>query len=130
MKANRETQRQARQLFRLCLVDGRLDEQRLGDVVAHIIEEKPRRYLSLLTVIHRLARLHGERRRAVVETAVPTTPALVEAMGAALRQRHGGDLTVEFQHNPELLGGARVKIGDNVWDHSVSARLEALARAI
>jgi hypothetical protein len=29
--------------------------------------------------------------------------------------------------NPELLGGIRVKVGSDVWDGSVKARLEALS---
>jgi F-type H+-transporting ATPase subunit delta len=32
--------------------------------------------------------------------------------------------------NPELLGGIRVKVGSDVWDGSVKARLEGLAASL
>ena len=43
-----------------------------------------------------------------------------------LRRRYGNDLTAEFKVNPELLGGMRVKVGSDVWDGSVKARLTEL----
>jgi F-type H+-transporting ATPase subunit delta len=45
---------------------------------------------------------------------------------ANLRSRYGDDLTAEFRTNPELLGGLRIKIGDDVWDGSVRHRLNQL----
>jgi len=43
-----------------------------------------------------------------------------------LRRRYGDDLTTEFRTNPDLLGGLRIKIGDDVWDGSVKNRLHKL----
>jgi F-type H+-transporting ATPase subunit delta len=43
-----------------------------------------------------------------------------------LKVRYGEDLTTEFRTNPELLGGLRIKIGDDVWDGSVRNRLSQL----
>ena len=44
---------------------------------------------------------------------------------AGLRARFG-ELTTEFRRNPALIGGLRVQIGNNVWDGSIQARLEAI----
>jgi len=130
MKANREIQRQARQVFRHCQVDGRVSDTRLREVVDIIASSRPRGYLGILQALARLVRLDEERRRAVVECAVDAGPAFVESITKALRQSRGDDLTLEFRRNPGLLGGVRVRIGNDVWDHSVNARLESLARSI
>jgi F-type H+-transporting ATPase subunit delta len=47
-----------------------------------------------------------------------------------LRARYGDDLTIEFKTNPTLLGGLRVKLGDDVWDGSVRNRLRTLQEQI
>jgi F-type H+-transporting ATPase subunit delta len=39
-------------------------------------------------------------------------------------------VTAEFQTNPELIGGLRVKLGSDVFDGSIRARLDALATAV
>ena len=45
----------------------------------------------------------------------------------SLKRLKGGDVTVEFATNPGLIGGMRVKIGDDVYDGSVRTRLTALS---
>lgn len=43
-----------------------------------------------------------------------------------LRHEHGEELQVRYEVEPALLGGLRIHIGDQVIDHSVAARLDAL----
>jgi F-type H+-transporting ATPase subunit delta len=47
-----------------------------------------------------------------------------------LKARYGDDLTIEFKTNSTLLGGLRVKLGDDVWDGSVRNRLRTLQEQI
>jgi len=44
--------------------------------------------------------------------------------------KYGRPLALRFAVLPELLGGIRVKVGSDVWDGSVKARLEALQTAL
>jgi len=57
MKTSRQTVREARRLFRLCLVDGSLDESLVRGVVQQIIDAGRPGSLSLLTRFQRLVRL-------------------------------------------------------------------------
>ncbi len=125
MKLSREARRQSRELFKLALVDGRLDTTRLEQVFAGVAEKKPRSYLQILKELTRLVRLEVERHHAIVESAVPLEPAKAREYEAGLKKRFG-DITAEFRQNPALIGGLRVQIGSDVWDGSVQARLEAL----
>jgi F-type H+-transporting ATPase subunit delta len=45
---------------------------------------------------------------------------------AKLKSKYGNDLSTEFQVDPQLLGGMRIRVGSDVWDGSVRNRLERL----
>jgi F-type H+-transporting ATPase subunit delta len=49
---------------------------------------------------------------------------------ANLAQRYGQGLNVTFAVNPSLIGGLRVKVGSDVFDGSVKARLAELEAAM
>jgi len=125
MKLSREARRQARELFALTIVDGRLDTTRLDTVFGGVAEKKPRSYLQILKELARLVRLEVADHHAVVESATPLEPEKVREFEAGLKARFG-ELTTEFRRNPALIGGLRVQIGSNVWDGSIQARLEAI----
>ena len=57
MRSMKQLRRDARQLFRLCLADGVLDEDRVRLVVKRVVEEKRRGYLGILSRFQRLVRL-------------------------------------------------------------------------
>ena len=40
---------------------------------------------------------------------------------------YGNGLNISFTQNPGLIGGLRIKVGSDVFDGSVQARLAALA---
>ena len=47
-----------------------------------------------------------------------------------LMQKHGESLVIQFNVDPSLLGGLRVRIGDSLIDNSVASRLTALRESI
>ena len=130
MKISKEVRRTSRQLFRVCLVNGRLDESRVRLVVNKIITSKPRGYHGMLDSFSALVRNEVESQRAVVESATFLTADLQAGLKSSLSQKYGRDLALEFHIKPELLGGVRVKVGSDVWDGSVKARLEALKTSL
>ncbi|MDX2079261.1 MAG: F0F1 ATP synthase subunit delta [Terrimicrobiaceae bacterium] len=129
MKLSRETRRQARELFDLALVNGRIDENRLREIVDGIVNSKPRSYLALLKELTRLVRLEAEKHHAIVESASPLDADETNKLASSLRARFG-EITTEFRSNPALIGGVRIKIGSDVWDNSVAARLHALEQQL
>lgn len=126
MKISKEARRTSRQLFRICFADGKLDEARVRSVVALVTEKKPRGYIGVLSNFARLLRGEFERQNAVVESATPISDDMRFQLKAGLAKKYGRELALQFQVVPELLGGIRVKVGSDVWDGSVKARLEAL----
>jgi len=126
MKGSKQVLREAKQLFRSCLVNGRLEEARVQQAVQKVLQVKPRSYLQLLGQFKRLVKLDLERRAAHVETAVPLPADLEASVRATLTRTYGDGLSIAFSQNPALIGGMRVKVGSDVYDGSVRARLAAL----
>lgn len=126
MKISKEARRTSRQLFRACLINGRLDEARVRQVVDKVSQVKPRGYISILESFATIVRNELERQRAVVESATELSSSLCDQLKAGLDKKYGRDLELEFHVKPELLGGLRVRVGSDVWDGTVKARLDAL----
>ena len=95
-------------------------------MVQSVLATKPRRYVDVLKDYQRLLHLEAEKRHAVIESATPLNRSIGDHVVTNLKARYGEDLTTEFRTNPELLGGLRIKIGNDVWDGSVKSRLNQL----
>ena len=67
---------------------------------------------------------------AIVESAFPISDAQLPDIVAALEKRFGRKLNATVQLVPELIGGIRVVVGDEVLDTSVKARLEQMKAAL
>lgn len=67
---------------------------------------------------------------AVVHSAFPIDGAALAEVAATLEKRFGRKLNVSVQLQPELIGGIRVVVGDEVLDTSVKARLEQMKVAL
>ena len=129
MKGSKQSRRDAKQLFQSCQVDGALDEGRVRQAVALLIEKKPRGYFGTLQELQRLVKLDVNNRSARVESAVALSEAQHQEVRASLGRLKGTDVEVEFAENADLIGGMRVKLGDDVYDGSVKTRLSRLAES-
>jgi F-type H+-transporting ATPase subunit delta len=67
---------------------------------------------------------------AVVYSAFPIEPSQMDGVLASLERRFNRKLNATVQVDPELIGGIRVVVGDEVLDTSVKARLEQMKVAL
>jgi F-type H+-transporting ATPase subunit delta len=67
---------------------------------------------------------------AVVYSAFPIDAAALADLATTLEKRFGRKLNVSVELQPELIGGIRVVVGDEVLDSSVKARLEQMKVAL
>lgn len=68
--------------------------------------------------------------RATVVSAVPLSEAEIRRLHGELERTTGRKLVLERELDPTLLGGAYVRIGDQVVDRSVKAMLESIAHQL
>ncbi len=77
----------------------------------------------------RMAAARRERLVARVRTVVPLTDAQLTRLASALADRLGHDVHLNVELDPDLIGGLTVRVGDVLFDGSVSHRL-VLARQV
>lgn len=126
MKLNKEIRQLSRKMLQASFTNGQLDPGRIASLVDSVIAEKPRNYIDVLKNYKRLLRLEVEKRHATIETASEVDPAIRSEIATKLKSKYGDDLATDFQVDPRLLGGMRIRVGSDVWDGSVRNRLERL----
>jgi F-type H+-transporting ATPase subunit delta len=129
MKISKLAQREARQLFRSCQVNGVLDEARVRQAVDLLAAMKPHGYVGILSRLHRLVKLDVAQRTVRVENAVETTPQQMTAIKAGLEKHYGAGLEISYFINPALIGGLRIQVGSDLYDGTVKTRLETLQQS-
>jgi F-type H+-transporting ATPase subunit delta len=130
MKTRKQARKITREMLRHSFTSNKLDEEKITEMVRSVIAKKPRHYVDVLKDYQHLLHLEVEKRHAVIESATPLNRSVGDQIVANLRARYGEDLTTEFRTNPELLGGLRIKIGNDVWDGSVKNRLNQLQQQL
>jgi F-type H+-transporting ATPase subunit delta len=129
MKISKRAKREAKQLFRFCLVEGMLDENRVRQVVQRVVAAGRRNCPAILSHFERLVKLDLARHLATIESATPLPGDLQAAIEAGLTRRYGRGLATAFAHRPALIGGVRIQVGCEVYDGSVRAGLAALEQS-
>ncbi len=129
MRISKQARRDAKVLFRACMVNGVMDEARVRDVVQKVVAAKPRGFFGILNHFQRLVKLELDRRSARIESAVPLGADLQSGVQSNLSRVYGPGLMFDFRQNPALIGGMRIKVGSDVYDGSVQARLNALVES-
>lgn len=128
MKTTAQVRREAKQLYRLCLVGGMMDQDRVRQVVQAVVHSRRRGYLSLLTRFQRLVKFDFARHTANVESAIPLPPDIRADIESGLKKGYGSGVSAVFGLNPALIGGVRIQVASDVFDGSVRAELASLER--
>lgn len=126
MKASKQAQRDAKQLFQACLVDGALDEDRARAAVKALAEKKPRGYHGIMAHFQKLVQMDVDKRTANVSSATALDDATRGQIQTNLAKNYGDNVQVNFLEDKDLIGGLRIQIGSDVFDGSVRTRLNTL----
>lgn len=71
-----------------------------------------------------------DKRVATITVARPLADADAERLTEALKRQHGSDVQLNVVVDPEVIGGIRVEIGDDVIDGTVASRLDGVRRKL
>lgn len=129
--------------MRECIADPRVAPDALAELflgVAGELSAEQRNFASVLVenarlgVLPEISSLFDElknaaedTREAVVGSAFPLDDAQVKNLVADLERKFGCKITATVQLAPELIGGVRIALGDQVIDASVRGKLNAMA---
>jgi F-type H+-transporting ATPase subunit delta len=78
----------------------------------------------------KLVNARGGVSDAIIQSAFPIDDAQLADVVATLERRFGRKLNARVEIDPELIGGIRAVVGDEVLDTSVKARLEQMKIAL
>lgn len=104
-----------------------LSDNGLANFVTVLAEQK--RLLVLPEVYAQyqdLALTLNNTKSATIYSAYELTQAQIDDLTAMLKKRFDSNLEVSTQIDPELIGGVKVEVGDQVLDLSVQGKLNAL----
>lgn len=127
MQIPKDAKIKARELFESSLDDsGRPDSAKALSIADLVVKAAPRHSVQILREFVRLIRLETAKHHAVIESAALLDEGTRDSILKSLQERDGGAVTVEVKVDPVLIGGARIRLGSEVWDASVLSRLLAL----
>jgi F-type H+-transporting ATPase subunit delta len=129
MKISKQAQREARQLFRSCQVNGLLDENRVRRTIKLLSGQKPRGFIEILSRLHRLVKMDLEQHAARIESATPLPADLQADVTKKIKKKYGAGVSISYSQNPALIGGLRIQVGSDLYDGSIKMRLEKLEQS-
>lgn len=120
----------AKKLVELSREDGVVTDAKVSEVLAGIKQVKPRHELLVLK-----AYLHYIKKAVAEQTAVVATPGALSADALAAIESnfskvYDRKITAVTTTDESLIAGVRVRVGDDVYDSSVSGRLKRIAESV
>jgi F-type H+-transporting ATPase subunit delta len=130
MKRDKKITKLAKKLVELSKDNGVVTEAKVGEVLAGLKQVKLRHHLVVLKAF-----LSYIRREVALQTAVVSTPASLSAdalkeIEANFSKIYGRPISAVTKQDTSLIAGVRVRVGDDVYDASVSGRLQRLAENV
>lgn len=121
----------AKQLTKLSLgADGAVDPERVGGVLAYLEKHAPAKPVAVLKAYHRLIGIELGKTNAVVEHAGQISDHILGLVAGTLSQKYQRAIAATGTRNDDLIAGLRVRIGDDVYESTVSGQLDTLATSL
>jgi F-type H+-transporting ATPase subunit delta len=127
---NKQVQQQARQFFKLSLVDGQLSADRVAGILQYAEKNRHGQTVAVLKTYQRFIAAEVARGEAVVEHAGPIGNELLANIATAMTKKYARRVTSRAQRTDALLAGLRIRVGDDVYESSVAGQLAALATSV
>jgi F-type H+-transporting ATPase subunit delta len=108
------------------LLTNRSSEQTLAIVRQLVTQPRGRRIGELLRYASQVVADQSGAGIAVITTAKPLAATQLERLSTILQSQYGRPIRVNEVIDPSVIGGVRIKVGDDVIDGSVSARINDL----
>ncbi|KAB2649010.1 MAG: F0F1 ATP synthase subunit delta [Verrucomicrobia bacterium] len=120
----------ARQLIKLSVVDGSVSPSQVAGVLEYVEAHKPANAVMVLNAYKRLVSAELSRSAAIIEHAGPISDAIQKSIAATLTAKFKRTITTTVKSNPDLLAGIRVRLGDDIFESSLSSQLTSLAENV
>ena len=130
-----------------CIGDPKLTDDQLNELIVSVtggsLDQDQQNFVRLLVENERLKVLpeirdlfirhkndHEGVKEAVIASAFPIDDVALAALKSELEARFKASLNIKVKLDPELIGGVRISVGDQVIDTSVRGKLANMAAAL
>ncbi|MEX0616667.1 MAG: F0F1 ATP synthase subunit delta [Candidatus Woykebacteria bacterium] len=125
MKLAKKDIKIAKYIFLSNIADGELDEAKISSWIKKIKNLSPRKSIGLLkSLLAFVSSFYRQKTIFTQSSKVIDEKSLIK-IREIFEKRESKSLEIEFRENPSLVGGLKVKLGDNVWDYSINQTLSA-----
>jgi len=130
MKISKEAQDTARRFAKICITgEGVVDEAGMNAVIAKLREAKPTNHQAILVSFKHFIETEIKKGLATIESAVELAADVKKGIEDSLTAKYNRTLSFTYQITPELLGGVKIRVGDDLIDNSVQAKIDKLQAA-
>jgi F-type H+-transporting ATPase subunit delta len=112
------------------LLSTKVSAPSLGLITQLLTHPRGRSPQAALDLAATIAAHRREQLIAVVRVATELTPAQRQRLGRALAAQHGRGIHLNVVHDPAVIGGISVQIGDELVDGTASSRLAEVRRRL
>lgn len=112
------------------LLEGRVQPEALRLVREAVTHPRGRRFAQAIEHYLDIAAVRRQQLSAVVTVAAPLTPQQHTRLESALSRSYGRPVMLKILIDPEVLGGIRVQVGDEVMDGTIVRRLDEARRLL
>ena len=112
------------------LLDGKTSTETIDLAQRAVTHPRGRSLEAGLAALAELAAERRQRRVATVTAAVPLTQAQRDQLSASLARQFGHEVHVNVVVDPDVIGGLRIMMGDEVIDGTLATRLGDARRRI
>jgi F-type H+-transporting ATPase subunit delta len=124
---NRQVPVEHRQALVRSLLEGKASSSTIS-LAVHAVSSRHRSVEAALQDYEKLAAERQSRVVAVVRSAIELTDEQRDRLGVALAAQYGRQMAMNVAVDPEVLGGIRIEVGDDVIDGTILSRLDEARR--
>ena len=130
MKRDKKINHFAKRLAELSKEDGVVTEARVKEVLAGLRQSAQRNRLALLKAYLSVLRREVARQTALIRTPGALGREAIEAIEASFTKLYGRPVRARVEPDANLIAGVSIRVGDDLYDASVSGRLKRLAEFV
>jgi len=131
MSKNSKALKIAKGLLLLSLNDeGRAEQQRVEEIISELRKEGVSKSLPILQHYLTLMKRKINSYQGVLETSTNENSALSKILSEKLPKAMGNKVDLVLEKNEPLIAGFKLRIGDDVYEDSLSSRISRLKKSL
>lgn len=119
----------AKKLLIISEENGSISHERVAAILEALKLNPPRHIRSILRIYRAQITQALRKENAVIEHVGDISQDSIETFQKQLNSYYKKNVLITKKENPDLIAGILIRAGDDIWDSSISGRLQTLAKS-